>query len=85
MESYSSFEMLVLKFYSPFKHFHSYSSADMEGKCCKYERVTKYKCLECLKFREDHDIYNKEEKLIGKCENCDGNQVAVKRKSDNKI
>ena len=56
----------------------------MEGKCCKYERVTKYKCLECLKFREDHDIYNKEEKLIGKCENCDGNQVAVKRKSDNK-
>ena len=84
MESYSSFEMLVLKFYSPFKHFHSYSIADMEGKCCKYERVTKYKCLECLKFREDHDIYNKEEKLIGKCENCDGNQVAVKRKSDNK-
>ena len=57
----------------------------MEGKCCKYERVTKYKCLECFtfvcnicsKFREDHDIYE-EEKLIGKCENCDGNQVAVK-------
>ena len=56
----------------------------MEGKCCKYERVTKYKCLECLKFREDLDIYNKEEKLIGKCENCDGSQVAVKRKGGNK-
>ena len=63
----------------------------MEGKCCKYERVTKYKCLECFTFvcnicskiREDHDIYE-EEKLIGKCENCDGNQVAVKRKSNNK-
>ena len=55
----------------------------MEGKC---EGVTKYKCLECFtfvcnicsKFREDHDICNKEEKLNGKCENCDGNQVAVK-------
>ena len=56
----------------------------MEGKCCKYERVTKYKCLECLKFREDLDIYNKEEKSIGKCENCDGSQVAVKRKGGNK-
>ena len=54
--------------------------------------MTKYECLECFtfvwnicsKFREDHDIYNKEEKLIGKCENCDGNQVAVKQKSNNK-
>ena len=35
-------------------------------------------------YGEDHDIYNEEEKLIGKYENCDGNQVAVKRKSDNK-
>ena len=64
----------------------------MEGKCCKYERMTKYECLECFTFvwnicskiREDHDIYDKEEKLIGKCENCDGNQVAVKQKSNNK-
>ena len=40
----------------------------------KCEGVTKYKCLECFtfvcnicsKFREDHDIYNKEEKLTGK-------------------
>ena len=64
----------------------------MEGKCCKYKKMAKYKCLECftfvcnicLKFREDHDIYNEAEKLTGKCENCDGNQVAVKRKSDNK-
>ena len=58
----------------------------------KCEGVTKYKCLEwfnfvcniCSKFREDCDIYNKEEKLIGKYENCDRNQVAVKQKSDNK-
>ena len=63
----------------------------MEGKC-KYERVTKCKCLECFafvcnicsKFGEDHKIHNEEEKLIGKCENCDGNQVVVKRTSDNK-
>ena len=54
----------------------------------KCEGVTKYKCLECYtfvcnicsKFREDRDIYNEEEKWIGKCENCDGNQIAVKRK-----
>ena len=39
----------------------------------KCEGVTKYKCLECFtfvcnicsKFREDHDIYNEEEKLAG--------------------
>ena len=65
----------------------------MEGNCRKCERVTKYKCLECFtfvcmicsKFREDHDKYSKEEKLIGKCENCDGNQVTVKRKRDSKL
>ena len=41
----------------------------MEGKCCKYERVTKYKFLACFgkNFREDHDNYSKEEKFIGKC------------------
>ena len=58
----------------------------------KYEGVIKYKCLECFtfvcdicsKFREDHNIYNEEEKLIGKQENCDGNQVAFKAKSNNK-
>ena len=52
----------------------------------KCEEVTKYECLECFtfvcnicsKFKENHDIYNEEEKLIGKYENCDGNQVAVK-------
>ena len=43
-----------------------------------------YFCWQCSKFSEDHDIYNEEEELIGKCENCDGNQVAVKRKSDKK-
>ena len=64
----------------------------MEGKCCKYERMTKYECLECFTFvwnicskiREDHDIYNKEEKLIGKCENCDGNQVQSNEKATTK-
>ena len=48
---------------------------------CECEGVTKYECLECFnfvcnicsKFTEDHDIYNKLEKLNGKCENCDGN------------
>ena len=58
----------------------------------KCEGVPKYKCLKsftffchiCSKFRADHDIYNEEEKFIGKWENGDGNQVAVKRKSDNK-
>ena len=53
---------------------------------CKCERVTKYKSLECFtfvcnicsKFREVHEIYNELEKLIGKCKNCDGNQVAIK-------
>ena len=41
----------------------------MEGKCCKFERVTKYKCLACFgkNFREDHDNYSEEEKFIGKC------------------
>ena len=41
----------------------------MEGKCFKCERVTKYKCLACFaqNFREDHDNYSEEEKLIGKC------------------
>ena len=48
--------------------------ADVERKCCKIERVTKYNCLEyftfvcniCSTFRDDHDVYNEEEKLIGK-------------------
>ena len=39
------FEMPILKFYWSFL---SYSSGDIEGKCCKYERVTKYKCLACF-------------------------------------
>ena len=64
---------------------------DMEGKCINVKEWPKYKCLECftfvckicLKFR-DHGIYNEEEKLIGKCKNCNGNQVALKWKSDNK-
>ena len=51
----------------------------MEGKCRKCERGTKYKFLECFTFvsnicskvREDHENYSKEEKLTGKCENCD--------------
>ena len=47
-------------------------------------RCFTFVCNICSKFREDHDIYNEEEKLIGKCEKWDGNQVAVKRKSDNK-
>ena len=58
----------------------------------KCEEVTKYKCLECFtfvcnissKFREDHDIYKEEEKSSGKCENCDGSQVAVKQKNSSK-
>ena len=50
----------------------------MEGRCRKCERVTKYKCLAWFaqKFRKEHDNYSEEEKLIGKSENCDGNQVA---------
>ena len=48
--------------------------------------MTKHKYLECFtficntssNFREDRDIYNEEEKLIGKYENCDGNQVVLK-------
>ena len=46
----------------------SYSCADMEGKCRKCEQVTKCKRLACFaqNFREDHDNYSKEEKLIGK-------------------
>ena len=55
------------------------------------EGVTNYKCLDCFtfvcnicsKFREDHDVYNEEEKLIGKCENCDGNLVAAKQATTN--
>ena len=52
----------------------------MEGKCCKCERVTKYKCLACFaqNFREDHASYSEEEKLTRKCYNYDGNQVVVK-------
>ena len=52
----------------------------MEGKCRKCERVTKYEFLACFaeKFREDHDNYSEEEKLIGNCKNCDGNLVVVK-------
>ena len=84
--------MPILKFYSPFKHFSVLFKCRYSRKMHKCEGVTKYKCLECFtfvcnicsKFKEDHDIYNDEEKLIGKCEDCDGNQVAVKRKSDNK-
>ena len=60
----------------------------MEDKCCKCERVTKYQCLECFifvcnicsKFWENHDNFSEEEKLVRKCENCDGNQVADKQK-----
>ena len=45
--------------------------------------MTKYKCLECFifvcnicsKVGEDHENYNEKEKLIGKDEKCDGNQV----------
>ena len=55
----------------------------MEGKCCKCDWVTKYKCLECFifvcnicsKVGEDHENYNEKEKLIGKDEKCDVNQV----------
>ena len=52
----------------------------MEGKCRKCERVTTYKFLACFaeKFREVHDNYSEEGKLIGKCKNCDGNLVVVK-------
>ena len=58
----------------------------MKEKCRKCERGTK--CLECFtfacniwsKFREDHDNYSEDKKFIGKCKNCDGNQVAVKPK-----
>ena len=78
--------MPVLKFYSPFKHFSVLFKCRYGRKMRKCEGVTKYKCLECFtfvcnicsKFREDHDIYNEEEKLTGKCENCDGNQIVVK-------
>ena len=47
----------------------------MEGKCCKCEWMTKHKCLE--KVIEDHENSSEEEKLIGKCENCDGSQVEI--------
>ena len=68
--------MPILNFIRHSNIFQSYSSTDMEGKCGKCEWVTKHKCLECFarKCREDHDNYSEEEKLIGKCENCDGNQ-----------
>ena len=54
---------------------------DMEQKCCRCEWVTKYKCLKyftfvcniCTKVREDRENYSKEEKLVEKSENCDGN------------
>ena len=61
--------MSILKFYLLFKYFSVLLSADMEGKCCKCERVTKYKCLACFaqNFREDHASYSKEEKLTRKC------------------
>ena len=41
----------------------------MEGKCRKCERVNEYKCLICFaqNFREDHDSYCEEKRLIGKC------------------
>ena len=40
----------------------------MKGKCRKCKQVTKYKCLACFAqhFREGHDNYSEEEKLIGK-------------------
>ena len=49
--------------------FQSYSSAGMEGKCCKCEQVIKYKCLAYFaqNFREDHGSYSEEDKLTGKC------------------
>ena len=92
VKSYSNFEMPILKCYSPFRYFSVLFKCRYGRKMRKCEGVTKYKCLECFtfvcnvcsKFREDHDIYHKEEKLIGRCENCDGNQVAVKQKSANK-
>ena len=81
--------MPILKSYSPFKHISVLLKCSYGRKIHKCEGVTKYECLECFtfvcnicsKFREDHNIYNEEEKLIGKCENRDGNQVAVKRKA----
>ena len=57
----------------------------MEGKCCKYELLTKYKYLGCFTFvcnicskvREDHKHYSEKEMSIEKCENCDGNQIEI--------
>ena len=71
----------LIKFYSPYKHFSDLFKCRYGRKMCECEGVTKYECLECFnfvcnicsKFTEDHDIYNKLEKLNGKCENCDGN------------
>ena len=87
MQSYSNFNANI-KFYSPFKHFSVLFNCRYGRKMRKCEGVTKYKCkcLECFificnicsKFREGRDIYSEEEKLVGKYENCDGNQVAVK-------
>ena len=63
-----------------------FSSADMEEKSLKLERTSKYNKLACFgqKFRDDHDNYREGEKLIEKYDNCDGNQVVVKQKKENK-
>ena len=37
--------------------------------------MTKHKCLENV--IEDYENSSEEEKLIGKCENCDGSQVEI--------
>ena len=78
--------MLILKYYLPFRHFPVLFKCRYGRKCCKCERVSKYKCLACFaqKFRDDHGSYREEEKLIEKCDNCDGNQEVIKRKSENK-
>ena len=63
-----------IEVYSPFKHFSIQFKCRYGRKMCKCEGVTKYKCLEWFtfvcnifsEFREDHDIYKEEEKLIGK-------------------
>ena len=48
---------------------------------CFFLNAFFFVCNICSKFRKDHDIYNEKEKLIGKCENCDGNQVESNAKA----
>ena len=38
-------------------------------------RMLYFVCNICSTFRKDHDIFNEEEKLTGKYENCDRSQV----------